>query len=220
MGLTSSFHQFCFSATIDDCITNSLWSSLSLHDHMDTQDMNQEGDGGDNAYRWFNDYYDMFSCYSFDNNAYGKSRRCFNAGAPNYQMRSNVIIYKLNPPSMDIRDPRKDVMMYKYFRPVHGGIALNLRNRNDRPSFHGNNYALLENSVDNLLPIAYVDIDGSMIKYGNDITCSGNAMTTSEFNGESSLQKCQSICAKNINCVAITWYENRRFGTRCESHTG
>ena len=220
MGLTSSFHQFCFSATIDDCITNSLWSSLSLHDHMDTQDMNQEGDGGDNAYRWFNDYYDMFSCYSFDNNAYGKSRRCFNAGAPNYQMRSNVIIYKLNPPSMDIRDPRKDVMMYKYFRPVHGGVALNLRNRNDRPSFHGNNYALLENSVDNLLPIAYVDIDGSMIKYGNDITCSGNAMTTSEFNGESSLQKCQSICAKNINCVAVTWYENRRFGTRCESHTG
>ena len=65
MGLTASFHQFCFSATIDDCITNSLWSSLSLHDHMDTQDMNQEGDGGDNAYRWFNDYYDMFSCYSF-----------------------------------------------------------------------------------------------------------------------------------------------------------
>ena len=179
MGLTSSFHQFCFSATIDDCIINSLWSSLSLHDHMDTKDMNQEGDGGDNAYRWFNDYYDMFSCYSFDDNTYGRSRRCFNAGAPNYQMRSNVIIYKLNPPSMDIRDPRKDVMMYKYFRPVHGGIALNLRNRNDRPSFHGNNFALLENSVDNLLPIAYVDIDGSMIKYGNDITCSGNDMTSS-----------------------------------------
>ena len=71
-------------------------------------------------------------------------------GAPNYQMRSNVIIYK--PTINGYNGSRKDVIMYKYFRPVHGAL-LNLRNRNDRPSFHGNNYALLENSVDNLLPI-------------------------------------------------------------------
>ena len=35
-----------------------------------------------------------------------------------------------------------------------------------------------------------------MIKYGNDITCSGNAMTTSEFNGESSLQNAKVFVLK------------------------
>ena len=220
MGLTSGIHEFCFSQSIDNCHDESLWSASSTSTYMDTISMNQQRNTGDNNYRWFNDFYGSgSSCFAFGNNTYGKSKRCFHSGGALSKMRQNVIIYKLQPPAFgNVRNPRKDVMIYKYYHPMRGTITINLRNKNDRPAFEDNHYNLLENSIGNLLPIVYDDIDGSMIKLGDNLSCSETNSTNTELTGEASLQKCQSICAKNIDCVAITWYEDKRFGTRCDIH--
>ena len=220
MGLTSKTHEFCFSHHIDDCMANSAWIPSTSATKIDTLLFNQQGSGGDNSYRWFNDNIpnSTFSCYFFGQNAFGRTKRCFSTGRPSNATRKDIIIYKLDPPKASVRDIRKNVMIYKYSYPVKAEIAINVKNKNDRPALYKNAYSFEENSLFNIIQIAYDDPDGTMVKIGDKITCDNNNNQSFVHINAQSLQHCQSICAKLVECVAITWYENLHFGTRCESH--
>ena len=126
MGLTAKSHEFCFSHHIDDCMARSAWITSSKASKIDTILLNQQGSGGDNNYRWFNDNIpnSTFSCYFFDEIASGRNKRCFSSGRPTNATRKDIIIYKLDPPKASLRDNRKNVMIYKYSYPVKTGIDL------------------------------------------------------------------------------------------------
>ena len=220
MGLTSKTHEFCFSHHIDDCMAKSAWIPSSRAPKMDTIQLNQQGSGDDNSYRWFNDNIpnSTFSCYFFGQNAFARTKRCFSTGRPSNATRTDIIIYKLDPPKASVRDNRKNVMIYKYSYPVKTGIVINVKNKNDRPALSKNAYSFEENSLYNIIQIKYDDPDGTMVKAGDRITCDNNNNHGFQHINVQSLQHCQSICAISAECVAITWYENLHFGTRCESH--
>jgi hypothetical protein len=85
-------------------------------------------------------------------------------------------------------------------------LTVNLVNKNDRPELYDtiNKVILTENTDTTMFQIVYNDADSTMVLSDNDVICNNRNGITA-LDGWTSMETCQSICAQNTSCAAVSW---------------
>ena len=85
-------------------------------------------------------------------------------------------------------------------------LTVNLVNKNDRPELYDtiNKVMLTENTDTAMFQIVYNDADNTMVLSDNDVICNNRNGITA-LDGWTSMETCQSICAQNTSCAAVSW---------------